>query len=159
MGAAGEELTQTASVLSNRVEEVSSSIEEMIRGVAEMGRHVEGLSDAASTRSRRSRRWRVRCARSTATPAKRRRLSAQVVAVAEGGREKVQQTITGMEAIRDATDTVEKVIRGLGERANEIGAIVDVIDDVATRPTCWRSTPRSSPPRRASTGAPSRGGR
>ena len=36
-----------------------------------------------------------------------------------------------MEAIRDATDTVEKVIRGLGERAKEIGAIVDVIDDVA----------------------------
>jgi methyl-accepting chemotaxis protein len=59
------------------------------------------------------------------------RLSAQVVAVAEGGREKVQQTIAGMEAIRDATDTAEKVIRGLGDRANEIGAIVDVIDDVA----------------------------
>jgi methyl-accepting chemotaxis protein len=59
------------------------------------------------------------------------RLSAQVVTVAEGGREKVQETISGMEAIRDATDTVEKVIRGLGERANEIGAIVDVIDDVA----------------------------
>jgi methyl-accepting chemotaxis protein len=54
-----------------------------------------------------------------------------VVAVAEGGRERVQQTIAGMEAIRDATDTVEKVIRGLGERAKEIGAIVDVIDDVA----------------------------
>jgi methyl-accepting chemotaxis protein len=54
-----------------------------------------------------------------------------VVSVAEGGREKVQETIAGMEAIRDATDTVEQVIRGLGGRAKEIGAIVDVIDDVA----------------------------
>lgn len=131
MGAAGEELNQTASVLSNRVEEVSSSIEEMIRGVAEMGRHVEGLSDAAvDTQSSISQMaGSMRDVDSNASETAR--LSAQVVAVAEGGREKVQQTIAGMEAIRDATDTAEKVIRGLGERANEIGAIVDVIDDVA----------------------------
>jgi methyl-accepting chemotaxis protein len=131
MGAAGEELNQTASVLSNRVEEVSSSIEEMIRGVAEMGRHVEGLSDAAiDTQSSISQM--AGSMREVDTNAgETARLSAQVVAVAEGGREKVQQTIAGMEAIRDATDTAEKVIRGLGDRANEIGAIVDVIDDVA----------------------------
>ena len=131
MGAAGEELNQTASVLSSRVEEVSSSIEEMIRGVAEMGRHVEGLSDAAiDTQS--SIAQMAGSMRDVDTNAgETARLSAQVVAVAEGGREKVQQTIAGMEEIRDATDTAEKVIRGLGERANEIGAIVDVIDDVA----------------------------
>jgi methyl-accepting chemotaxis protein len=131
MGAAGEELNQTASMLSTRVEEVSSSIEEMIRGVAEMGRHVEGLSDAAiDTQSSISQMaGSMRDVDSNASETAR--LSAQVVSVAEGGRERVQQTIAGMEAIRDATDTAEKVIRGLGERANEIGAIVDVIDDVA----------------------------
>ncbi len=131
MGAAGEELSQTASVLSVRVEEVSSSIEEMIRGVAEMSRHVEGLSDAAidtqSSISQMAGSMRDVDLNASETA----RLSAQVVAVAEGGREKVQQTIAGMEAIRDATDVAEKVIRGLGERANEIGAIVNVIDDVA----------------------------
>ena len=131
MGAAGEELTQTASVLSNRVEEVSSSIEEMIRGVAEMGRHVEGLSDAAVDTQSSISQMAGSMREVDSNASETARLSAQVVAVAEGGREKVQQTITGMEAIRDATDTVEKVIRGLGERANEIGAIVDVIDDVA----------------------------
>jgi methyl-accepting chemotaxis protein len=131
MGAAGEELNQTASALSMRVEEVSSSIEQMIRGVAEMGRHVEGLSDAAVETQSSVAEMAESMRDVDANAAETARLSAQVVAVAESGRSKVQETIAGMEAIRDATDTVEKVIRGLGERAKEIGAIVDVIDDVA----------------------------
>jgi methyl-accepting chemotaxis protein len=58
-------------------------------------------------------------------------LSREVVSSAESGQAKVSQTIEGMQAIRDATDTAENVIRGLGARTKEIGAILDVIDDVA----------------------------
>jgi methyl-accepting chemotaxis protein len=59
------------------------------------------------------------------------RLSAQVVDRAETGQAKVRETIEGMEAIQEATETAERVIRGLHGRTVEIGAIVDVIDDVA----------------------------
>ena len=52
-------------------------------------------------------------------------------AKAELGQAKVVQTIAGMEAIREATDAAERVIRGLGVRTKEIGGILDVIDDVA----------------------------
>jgi len=131
MGAAGEELNHTASVLSGKVDEVSTSIEQMIRGVAEMARHVEGLSEAAIETQSSVEEMAGSMREVDANAAETARLSAQVVAVAEGGRERVQETIAGMEAIRDATDTAEQVIRGLGERAKEIGAIVDVIDDVA----------------------------
>jgi methyl-accepting chemotaxis protein len=58
-------------------------------------------------------------------------LSRNVVDSAELGQAKVSQTIDGMRAIQDATDTAEQVIRGLGARTQEIGAILDVIDDVA----------------------------
>jgi methyl-accepting chemotaxis protein len=131
MGAAGEELNQTASVLSGKVDEVSTSIEQMIRSVTEMARHVEGLSDAAIETQSSVEEMAGSMREVDANASETARLSAQVVSVAEGGREKVQETIAGMEAIRDATDTVEQVIRGLGGRAKEIGAIVDVIDDVA----------------------------
>jgi methyl-accepting chemotaxis protein len=131
MGAAGEELNQTASLLSGRVDEVSTSIEQMIRSVTEMARHVEGLSEAAIETQSSVEEMAGSMREVDANAAETARLSAQVVQVAEGGREKVQETISGMEAIRDATDTVEQVIRGLGGRAKEIGAIVDVIDDVA----------------------------
>jgi methyl-accepting chemotaxis protein len=131
MGAAGEELNQTASVLSGRVDEVSTSIEQMIRSVTEMARNVEGLAEAAVETQSSVEEMAGSMREVDANAAETARLSAQVVSVAEGGREKVQETIAGMEAIRDATDTVEQVIRGLGGRAEEIGAIVDVIDDVA----------------------------
>jgi methyl-accepting chemotaxis protein len=58
-------------------------------------------------------------------------LSAEVVESGASGQAKVSQTIAGMDAIREATDAAESVIRGLGARATEIGAILDVIDDVA----------------------------
>ncbi|MCL4684525.1 methyl-accepting chemotaxis protein [Myxococcota bacterium] len=131
MGAAGEELNQTASVLSGKIDEASSSIEQMIRSVTEMARHVEGLSEAAIETQSSVEEMAGSMREVDGNAAETARLSAQVVSVAEGGRQKVQETITGMEAIRDATDTVEQVIRGLGGRAKEIGAIVDVIDDVA----------------------------
>jgi methyl-accepting chemotaxis protein len=131
MGAAGEELNQTASVLSAKVDEVSTSIEQMIRSVSEMARNVEGLSEATIETQSSVEEMAGSMRDVDANAAETARLSAQVVVMAEGGREKVQETIAGMEAIRDATDTVEQVIRGLGERTKEIGAIVDVIDDVA----------------------------
>ncbi|MEN8183198.1 MAG: methyl-accepting chemotaxis protein, partial [Myxococcota bacterium] len=48
-----------------------------------------------------------------------------------GGASQVRRTMEGMEAIREATQTAEGVIRSLSGRAGEIGAIVDVIDTVA----------------------------
>src|SRR5690606_6669402 len=131
MGAAGEELNQTASVLSAKVDEVSTSIEQMIRNVVEMARHVDALSEAALETQSSVEEMAGSMREVDANAAETARLSAPVVQVAEGGREKVQETIAGMEAIRDAADTVEQVIRRLGGRTKEIGAIVDVIDDVA----------------------------
>ena len=57
-------------------------------------------------------------------------LSRDVVTRAEAGRARLGETAAGMEAIRDATQAAESVIRGLGARTQEIGGILDVIDDV-----------------------------
>lgn len=59
-----------------------------------------------------------------------RTFSQDVVARAESGRARFGETVSGMEAIRRATMAAEQVIRGLGARTQEIGGILDVIDDV-----------------------------
>ncbi|MEZ4279506.1 MAG: methyl-accepting chemotaxis protein [Myxococcota bacterium] len=59
-----------------------------------------------------------------------RAYSQDVVARAEKGRARFGETVAGMEAIRRATMAAEQVIRGLGARTQEIGGILDVIDDV-----------------------------
>jgi methyl-accepting chemotaxis protein len=131
LGASGEELKETASVLSSRVDEVSASIEQMVRSVRQVSENSEALSEA-SVETSSSMEEMASAMRQVDTSAEETaQLSRQVVESAEAGQEKVRQTIEGMEAIREATETAERVIRSLGERTTEIGAIVDVIDDVA----------------------------
>jgi methyl-accepting chemotaxis protein len=131
LGAAGEELNETASILSAKVEEVSSSIGQMVRSVKQVTASSEALSEAATETSSSMEEMASAMRVVDTTAEKTAELSRGVVANAEDGQEKVHQTISGMEAIRDATDTAERVIGNLGARTKEIGAILDVIDDVA----------------------------
>ncbi len=131
LGAAGDELNDTASVLTSKVEEVSGSVEQMVRSVKEVGTTSEGLADAAAETSS-SMEEMASAMRAVETTAETTAdLSRDVVSRALSGQEKVTQTIEGMHAIRDAIDAAEEVIRGLGRRGEEIGGILDVIDDVA----------------------------
>ena len=131
LGAASEELNQTTIALGSQVETVGSSIEEMVRSVAQSSEASEALSqavvDTGSSVAEMVRSMQSVDAHASETA----RLSTRVIQLADGGRERVQETIRGMEVIRDATDSANRVIGGLAERMQEIGAIVDVIDDVA----------------------------
>jgi methyl-accepting chemotaxis protein len=131
LGAAGDELNETASVLSGKVNEVSSSIEQMVRSVKQVLENTEALSEAAVETSASMEEMAMSMREVDVSAEETARLSNQVVASAESGQAKMVQTIEGMEAIREATETAERVIRNLGSRTREIGAIVDVIDDVA----------------------------
>ena len=131
LGAAGEELNHTAQTMTTQVDGVSSSIEQMIQSVRQIADNTEALGGAATDTSSSMAEIAASMRDVDAHAAETARLSTQVVAFAERGRERVRQTVTGMDAIRRATETVETVIRGLGGRVQEIGAILDVIDDVA----------------------------
>jgi methyl-accepting chemotaxis protein len=131
LGAAGEELNETASVLSSKVDEVSTSIEEMVRSVKHVRSIGDALEDAAAETSSSMEEMASAMRAVDNTAEMTASLSREVVESAESGQAKVSQTIEGMQAIREATDAAEAVIRGLGDRTKEIGAILDVIDDVA----------------------------
>jgi methyl-accepting chemotaxis protein len=131
LGAAGEELNQTASSLSSQIDEVSSSIEEMIRSGCRVSDNTEALADAVSETAASMAKMADSMQQVGRAATETAGLSSQVLSLAEGGRERVQQTIVGMDVIREVTSRADTVIRGLGLRVEEIGAIVDVIDDVA----------------------------
>lgn len=131
LGATGEELNQTASVLTSKVDAVSDSIEQMVGSVKAVGATTDRLAEASEETSS-SMEEMASAMRAVDTAAESTAsLSRDVIDKAELGQAKVAQTIEGMEAIRQATDTAERVIRGLGDRTREIGGILDVIDDVA----------------------------
>jgi len=131
MGAAGDELNDTAGVLSSRVEEVSSSVEQMVRSVGEVTGQTDALSNVASETSSSMEEMASAMREIDTLAAAASQLSQHALETSEGGHAKVQETIEGIELIRTATTTAEQVISGLGDRTNEIGTILDVIDDVA----------------------------
>ncbi len=131
LGAAGERLNQTAFSLTDQVERSGSSIEEMVRSVRSVGENTEALSGAASETSTSMTEMVASMREVEGNAAETARLSSSVVSASERGRDRVHQTIAGMDAIREATDAVQGAIDGLGGRIREIGAIIDVIDGVA----------------------------
>jgi methyl-accepting chemotaxis protein len=131
LGAAGEELFGTAGLLSERVDEVSASIEQMVRSVREVRGSTEALAQAAEETSASMGQMVQSLGEVDATAEQAARLSHEVVESAEGGRGRLLEALSGMEAIRAATEAAERVVRTLGERTREIGAVVDVIDEVA----------------------------
>ncbi|MBW2494619.1 MAG: hypothetical protein JRE43_07695 [Deltaproteobacteria bacterium] len=131
LGAAGDDLNETAVTLSEKVDEVSSSMEQIVRSVSQVVESTLSLSEASSETSSSMELMASSLMEVDESAEESARLSNYVVSTAESGQERVRQTIEGMDAIRLATETAEKVIRNLGGRTKEIGAIIDVIDDVA----------------------------
>jgi len=131
LGAAGEELRHTASSLSGQVESVTASIEQMTGSAREVAGHTEGLSQAATETASSMTQMAASMRDVDVNAGETARLSAEMVTLADAGRGRVRETIDGMENIRSATEVMQSVIGGLGGKVQEIGAIVDVIDDVA----------------------------
>ncbi len=131
LGAASEELNHTATTLSTHVEEVTASIDQMVRSVDQIGGNTENLAGAVSETASSMSEMAAAMTDVDSNASETARLSAQVVKLSERGQERVHETISGMDQIREATETADHVIRGLASRMLEIGAIVDVIDDVA----------------------------
>ncbi len=131
LGAAGDQLAGTAAEMLRRAETVSSSIRSALASLGDVASGTDVLAGIAADSSSAMEEIAASMRDVNENAERCASLSDQVVGVADRGSQVVQQTIDGMQAIRQATESAEQVVRGLGERAGEIGAIVDVIDAVA----------------------------
>ena len=131
LGTAGEQLHSTASALNEKVDTVSSSIDRMIESVRRVVVSADDLSGAADETAGGLQQMAATMGHVDTNAAETGRLSERVIEVAERGRERVRETIQGMEEIRTATSAAQGVIRGLSDRVASIGTILGVIDDVA----------------------------
>jgi len=133
MGASGEELRETATALSERVEEVSAAIEESLRAIGSVRDNTVDLASAAEQTSTSMEEMAAAMRQVDASAEETASLAAQVIAAAETGQRKVQETAKGMQSIQQATSAAESVITSLGERIREIDAVLEVIQDIANR--------------------------
>lgn len=131
MAASVEEVAISAEKLGDSVDEVSSSIIEMTASIKEISINIVNLLDASSTTA-------SSIAEMDATIKQVEKNALDTSAITEGvkkdaetGKIAVEEAIAGMQGIRSSSRITAEVIENLSLRANDIGAILSVIDEVA----------------------------
>ena len=106
--------------------EILHSSERMRQGAEVQAAQIRTASDAVNAMSHTTQRMAENAKAATQT-------SFKATQAAVKGGASVAETIKGMQRIRAAVQSTGKKIKGLGERSLEIGAIIEVINEIATQ--------------------------
>jgi len=159
MGASIEEVARSSGTLASTVSEASATIEEMTISIDQMARNLESLASnvqdtsvtieqmassieqvarnaeslgSASTRTNQTVSEMAQAVSEVAKTAEEAdRISQRAKDDAQTGDEAVGRTIEGIRTIADTMENTARVITGLGKRSQEIGKILEVIEEIA----------------------------
>ncbi len=159
MGASIEEVAKSSSTLASTVTEASATIEEMTVSIDQMARNLENLAGTVTETSATVEQMTTsiegvaRNAETLGSAAQRTsqtvtemagavndvakiaeeadRISRKASDDARTGGEAVARTISGMKTISETMENTARVITGLGKRSQEIGKILEVIEEIA----------------------------
>lgn len=118
-------------VLSTNVEEASCSISQMTTTVRQVANSTEALESMVHETSAAIEKMMANIQQVSTHVNNADQVARTATDAAHDGRKAVFQTIEGMTEINQAMSEVVAVIQELGSRSGEIGAIVEVIDDIA----------------------------
>jgi methyl-accepting chemotaxis protein len=131
MAASVEEVAISADKLGDSVDEVSSSIIEITASITEIGTTIVNLLEASSSTSSSITEMDATIRQVEKNALETSAITEEVRKDAETGKSAVEEAIAGMQAIRNSSLITADVIETLSLRANDIGAILSVIDEVA----------------------------
>jgi methyl-accepting chemotaxis protein len=119
---------QTASVTNatTTVEQVSRAIEGVARGAQEQAASVGSSAEITARIS-------TAVQQVSANAQAGARGASEAAQAARAGAETVQKTVKGIESIKISSDVVAQRIGEMGRRSEQIGAIVETIDDIASQ--------------------------
>ncbi len=106
--------------------EILASSERMRSGASQQASQIRNASEAVNAMSVTTQRMAENADAATQT-------SVKATQAAVKGGTAVAETIKGMQRIRATVQSTGKKIKGLGERSLEIGAIIEVINEIATQ--------------------------
>gem|GEM_PF-1242320 len=131
MAASVQEVSANSNALAVSVEETSSSIAQMAVSIQTTAGNADTLAQTVQDTSAAIEEMAASIQQVASNVSEANRVAAEAVKTAEGGRKAVEQTIDGMSQINHFMTEVVGVIEGLGKSSAEIGAIIEVIDDIA----------------------------
>ncbi|MFO0762898.1 MAG: methyl-accepting chemotaxis protein [Byssovorax sp.] len=131
MTATNDETAEQVGELASSVRETVSSIEEMAYSIREVAKNVDALSLTAEETSSSMNEMDVSIDQVQSNANETARLSEEVATDAEKGAEAILKTIGEIYRIKESSQEAVAVISNLGFRIEQIGQILQVIDDVA----------------------------
>lgn len=131
MSASIEEVSRIADTLSEFVEQTASAIEEMIASINEVATNTESFSSFATQTASSMVEMNATTEEIRNSARQSSELSRYVADAANEGRSAVSGTVDGMRKIQVAVEEAKLALGDLGDRSQEIGDIVRVIDDIA----------------------------
>jgi methyl-accepting chemotaxis protein len=131
MAATNDEVAENVQAMAASVEETTSAIEQMTFSIKEVAKNIEELHASSEETSSSMNEMDISIGQVETNANETARLSEQVSKDAETGVESLQKTIAGIDKIKESSRSASGVIEQLGRRIQEIGNILNVIDDVA----------------------------
>lgn len=133
MASSLEEVRHHTDTLFSSVEQTASATEEMVSSIDEVDRNVDFLKNFVTDTSASMEEMNATIGQVRKSAAQSFDLSTNVSEAAAQGMQAVTETMEGMEKIRRSVREANVVVSQLGERSNEIGRILDVIDGIASQ--------------------------
>jgi methyl-accepting chemotaxis protein len=131
MVAINNEVRENIHNLALSVQETTTAIEEMTFSSKEVAKNIEELSTAAEETAASMNEMDVSISQVETNANETSKLSETVTKDAETGVAAINRTIEGIDKIKESSRVAAQVIGSLGQKINEIGNILNVIDDVA----------------------------
>lgn len=126
-----DQMAKNLESLAGTVTDTSATVEEMTTFIASVARNAESLSNAAQRTSHTVSEMATAVSDVAKIAEEADRISQKASEDARTGDEAVGLTIAGMKSISDTMENTARVITGLGKRSQEIGKILEVIEEIA----------------------------
>ncbi len=126
-----EDVARGSTEQSTQVEKASADIQELSRVISELSASARQQAEVVESAVASVREITDGISRVAGTAETVAQSSTEVAQVARAGQESVEKTVAGMDRIRQATAAAAEAIRQLGDSSQQIGAIVEAIDDIA----------------------------
>jgi methyl-accepting chemotaxis protein len=126
-----DQMAKNLESLADTVTETSATVEQMTTFIASVARNAEALTQAAGTTSNTVEEMATAVNDVAKIAEEADKISARASDDARMGGEAVSRTIEGMKSISVNMENTARVITGLGKRSQEIGKILEVIEEIA----------------------------
>ncbi len=135
MAASTEEVAINSARLAESVDAVNSSIIEMTASITQVAENAESLKGASDLTTSSVAQMDAAIRQVEQNAQETARIAEHVCVDATGGEEAVGAAIAGMDRIRDVSKVVSEATQSLSRKAQDIGRILTVIDEVTAQTT------------------------